>query len=114
MLFNNKEIRFTLIGTNIELTFWVNIYNKHKGPMDYFYTARSAEGLCQHAAFKGGKTPTGPIRAKQVNRSSSVNGWQNRGQAGTSECTVIQCSCIHSSAVPECTQTGLQYKCIAV
>ena len=51
-----------------------------------------------------------PIKAKQVNRSSSVIGWQNRGQAGT---TVVQCSCIHSSTGPERTENG-QYKCTAV
>jgi hypothetical protein len=39
----------------------------------------------------------GPIRAKQVNPSSSVIGGQNRGQTDTSECTVAQCSCIHST-----------------
>ena len=34
-----------------------------------------AEGLCQHAASKGmGVTSNGPIREKQVNRSSSVIG----------------------------------------
>ena len=52
-----------------------------------------AEGLCHQAAIqvllRG--TPNGPIRAKTVNQSSSVIGWQNRGQTGTSECTVVQC-----------------------
>ena len=61
-----------------------------------------AEGLCQQAVIKvhlrhhHHKMLNEPIRAKQVNQSSSVIGWQNRGQAGTSECTLAQCRCVHS------------------
>ena len=56
------------------------------------------EGLFQLAAIKvhlhhhRHKMLNEPIRAKQVNQSSSVIGWQNRGQAGTSECTLAQCT----------------------
>ena len=40
--------------------------------------------------------PNGPIRAKQVNRSSSVIRQQNIGQASTREGTVVQCSCVRN------------------
>ena len=56
-----------------------------------------AEGLCQHASIKVLGVvvmvmPNGPIIAKQENRSSSVICWQNRGQDGTSECSVVHCT----------------------
>ena len=40
--------------------------------------------------------PNGPIRAKQL-----LCDWLTKktGQADTTECTVVQCSCVHSSTV---------------
>ena len=95
---------------------------KHHGLVSAIFTTSVSlgKGRGQQAAIKmmdqvqEEAMPNGPIRAEQVNRSSSVIGWQNRGQAGTSACTVVQCSCIHSSTGPECTENGLQYKRTAV
>ena len=66
--------------------------------LSYLFLPRpfpEGNGRGQHAAIKvrvqvhlQGMT-NGPIRAKQVNWSSSVIGWQNTGQASTRECTVV-------------------------
>ena len=73
-----------------------------------------AEGLCRQTAIKLHRHHhrhmmlNEPIRAKHVMQSSSVIGWQNWGQAGTSKCTLALCRCVH-----KCTKAKLiQAKCV--
>ena len=49
----------------------------------------------------------GPIRAKHVNRSSPVIGWQSTGQASTRECTVVMDRFYRTSVHFICTELYL-------